>query len=462
MPSFFRTIWFRNSMLYALLFFTVASLAGMLTYRSVESGLKQSVLGAVTEDQKFLMSEFSAGGVKALKEAVNERLAETSGTERLYGLQETTLPSSVLGNIPAISSVPVYYGHIQLGTPSIGTIGSAVHVIGITEKFPGGQLFVGRNVSALDLTLEVLRRSFALASVLFFAAALVLGSFLGMHSERRIGSMASGMRRIVNSGMKERLAAKGSSNEYDRLARDINVMLNQLQDLMEGLRHVTTNIAHDLRTPLFRLRQDLENLQLAGEQVNNNQVAALSNCMAEVDRMNETFGALLRIAEIEDGSRRQAFREVELSDLVVELEELYIESAASAGLTLTCDFEYGVRIWGDRELLLQLAANLIENAIRHASTGGTIGLALVTHGKQAILSVSDAGPGIPATEYEKVFRRLYKRDTSRNSAGHGLGLSLVAAIADLHHASIRLSDNLPGLKVEVAFPLFPHSVINEA
>jgi signal transduction histidine kinase len=454
MPSVLKAVWFRNAVLYALLFVGVAGLAGFLTYRSVAQELRAAVLEAVSKDQDAMMAEYKTGGLPALKEAVAERLTETSGAERLYSLETADGKAASSGNIGSMPAPLVFDGFVQPITTTPATSNMVIHAVGSSVEFAGGKLFVGRNVSTLDLTLNVLRGSFVAASALLFFAALALGTLLGLHSERRIAAMAADMRRVVKSGMSERLNDYGSSNEYDRLTSDINRMLDQLQRLMDGIRHVTTNIAHDLRTPLFRLRQNLEQLHQVRE-LDTDGSAALANCSSEIDRMNETFAALLRIAEVEDGSRRQAFTKIDLSELIIELEELYAESAAAAGLQLVCDFEYGVRTWGDRELLFQMGANLVENAMHYGLEGGKIGLRLVTNGRRATIIVSDAGPGIPASEHDKVFRRLYKIEKSRNTKGHGLGLSLVAAIADLHFAEIKLADNSPGLKVEISLPAFP-------
>lgn len=455
MPSFLRAVWFRNATLYAVLFLAVASLAGVLAYRNVESGLQHAVIDAVAVDQGAMMAEFEVGGLPALTEAVTERLAETSGVERFYALETSRTPA-LSGNIAFMPASSVFEGSVMPTAQNGGTTALPIHAIGSTVEFAGGRLFVGRNVTALDTTLGILRESFVLASALLFLAALALGVALGLHSERRIRAMAVDMRRVVESGMKDRMTSSRRSDEYERLADDINIMLDRLHGLMEGIRHVTTNIAHDLRTPLSRLRQNLEGLQSASA-FGGRRNAALAKCVSEVDSVNNTFEALLRIAEIEDGSRRKAFRATDLSILAVELEELYADFAGSAGLKLTGDFEYGVRVWGDRDLLLQMGANLIENAIRHASAGGVIRIELKTSGRQAIVSVSDAGPGIPPAEHDKVFRRLYKGEASRGGAGQGLGLSLVAAIADLHFAKVKLLDNNPGLWVEIVLPLYSGS-----
>lgn len=446
MPDFFCSLWFRNAMIYTLLFLVVAALAGVLTYRSVEVDLHRSVLAAVATDQSNMMTEFAAGGLPALKEAVQERLSETSGAERFYVLQSQSM-SVLLGNMVEFPSTATFDGTTDVK-------GKPVHILGTAVTFSGGSLFVGRSVASLDATLATLKESFILASIGLFFVALGLGTLLGLHSEWRIRSMAREMRSVIDSGMKSRLTTSTQKNEYDRLSSDINIMLERLSHLVEGIRHVSTNIAHDLRAPLFRLRQKLETLVTKNSSGDCLESKSIVGSLGEVDAMNQTCEALLRIAEIEDGSKRQAFMRVDLSALMIEIEDLYSSMTEAEGGKLICDFEYGVRVWGDRDLLLQMIANLVENALRHGATGGVVTLGLRTIDQQALLSVSDAGPGIPPSEHEKVFRRLYRGDSSRSTSGQGLGLSLVAAVVELHQADIKLLDNHPGLKVEVKMPVY--------
>lgn len=219
---------------------------------------------------------------------------------------------------------------------------------------------------------------------------------------------------------------------------------------MSSLKQVSTDIAHDLRTPLARLRQRLESVRRHPREVSEYE-DAIDCAMQDTDAIIETFNALLRISQIEAGARKARFAPVDLSALLERLLDVYAEVAAEEGHRIETEIETGVEIVGDGELLTQMVANLIENAINHCPSPAQIVISLKADERSAVLRISDDGPGIPAKERQKVFRRLYRLDRSRTSPGSGLGLSMVAAIAELHGAHIEALDNEPGLNMQVTF-----------
>ncbi len=221
---------------------------------------------------------------------------------------------------------------------------------------------------------------------------------------------------------------------------------------MEGLKQVSNDIAHDLRTPLSRLKQRLEAVQQEETASREDYEAAVSDALEQANTALATFSALLRIAQIESGSRRANFAELDLSALLDQLAMTYAPVAEDLDRSLAARIEPGIGLRGDRELLTQLFVNLIENALRHTPAGTRIELALARDGTDLLAEVSDDGPGIPAAEREKVFRRFYRLETSRSTPGSGLGLSLVGAVAALHGIEITVGDNRPGLKVVLRFP----------
>jgi signal transduction histidine kinase len=235
----------------------------------------------------------------------------------------------------------------------------------------------------------------------------------------------------------------------DQLAVNLNAMLDRIQALMESLKRVSDDIAHDLRTPLSRLRHRLE---AARGRTGPEGDAVIEQSLAEVDAILETFSALLRISQIEAGARRAAFAEVSLERILSTLSEAYAPVAEDRGQRLKTVRTAVPPILGDRELLTQMVANLIENSIRHCPPGVEITVALALENGAPLLSIADTGPGIPARERENVLRRFYRLESSRTTPGSGLGLALVKAVADLHGASIELADNSPGLRVTVRFP----------
>jgi signal transduction histidine kinase len=240
-------------------------------------------------------------------------------------------------------------------------------------------------------------------------------------------------------------------DELDRLAINLNATFDRVERLMESLAQISSDVAHDLRTPLSRLRQTLELARRTATSVEEFR-AGTGAAINEADDILETFSALLRISQIESGSRKAGFSRVDLSTLFETIFETYVAVAEDAGHELISHIATGIDISGDRELLMQLGANLVENAIRHTPAGSRIEIDLHRSADGAVAVFSDRGPGIPEREYGKVFRRFYRLESSRTTPGSGLGLALVAAVADLHGARISLDDNHPGLRVTILFP----------
>ncbi|TIN14518.1 MAG: HAMP domain-containing histidine kinase, partial [Mesorhizobium sp.] len=241
--------------------------------------------------------------------------------------------------------------------------------------------------------------------------------------------------------------------DIDAVSIQVNAALDRLSGLVDGMREVSANIAHDLKTPLNRLQMILE--QAADKTASGETVSAeLADARSESRQINDTFDALLRIAQIEAGARRARFVDLDVGSVVDTIGEVYADVAEDDGKSLSTDLvpETKRYVHGDRDLLMQMLANLVENALRHCPPRTAIELSVTTQGDRVLVHVRDDGPGIPAGEREKVFQRLYRLDSSRTTPGSGLGLSLVKAVADLHGASITLEDNHPGLAVIVDFP----------
>ncbi|ODN70537.1 sensor histidine kinase [Methylobrevis pamukkalensis] len=267
----------------------------------------------------------------------------------------------------------------------------------------------------------------------------------------RIARIDATTRAIVAGDLSARVPGRGTDDELDRLTSGINDMLDRLQTLMVDLKRVTTDVAHDLRTPLARLRQKLESAREEATGVAD-YAAVTDEAVAEVDRLLGIFTALMRIAEIEARARRSAFAAVDLSTLAADMAEVYEPVAEETGHHLALRIEPHVGIVGDRALVQQILANLVENALRHTPAGTTVTVEVTTRGGRPVLGVADDGPGVPADmreEVQKPFRRL---ETARSTSGSGLGLALVKAVATLHEADLLLGDGAPGLRAEIVFP----------
>ncbi|MGN6467993.1 MAG: ATP-binding protein [Rhizobiaceae bacterium] len=321
----------------------------------------------------------------------------------------------------------------------------------LAGKVRNDRLIVGESFGEIDALEEIALGSFAWASGLVVMLALAGGTVIGLRARRRFRAVRETMNDIARGELAARIPLLGKGDDIDLLASEINDALQRLQMTLEGMRQVSTDIAHDLKTPLYRLRIELE--EARRKQERGLAVAAeLDAAVQEADQVNRTFDALLRIAQIESGARKTRFTTLDLNEVLRDVADLYRGAVEDAGFRLDISLPSGAcTISGDRELLTQMFANLIENAIRHCPPGTLIRIASTTESAARIVTVEDNGPGVPAAEHESVFRRLYRLERSRNTPGTGLGLSLVKSIADLHGASIALGDAGPGLKVTVRF-----------
>lgn len=289
-----------------------------------------------------------------------------------------------------------------------------------------------------------------LTTVLLAVGSAVL---LARRTQQKIDIFATTLAHVSHGDIGRRVPLTGSGDDLDRVAAQINTALSQLQKLIENVNQASSDIAHDLKKPIGRLRRRLE-LALGSADNVKDYRGRVEESLAELDAIVETFEALLRITQIEAGARRSRFCLVDLGDVLADVADVYEPVAEESGDHLECAVrgDANAQILGDRELLTQLFANLIENAIRHSPTGIRIGVDLLTQEQEHVAIVWDTGPGIPADERENVFRRLYRLERARTTPGSGLGLSLAAAIADLHGATVALEDNKPGLRVVVSFP----------
>jgi signal transduction histidine kinase len=281
--------------------------------------------------------------------------------------------------------------------------------------------------------------------------ALAGGAAMSAGLLRKIETVSQTSRDIVDGDLQRRVPVRDSGDEFDHLAVSLNTMLDRIQTLMEGLRQVTTDIAHDLRTPLTRLRQRLELAQRPGVDSDTLR-AVLDATRHDIDGILEIFSALLRIAQIESGARKAGFAHVNVSDVLRTVLEVYRPTLEEKGQQLRETIESDLGVRGDRELLMQLFANLLENAIRHSPVGAQVTLVAQRRAATVEVSVADDGPGIPEALRSKVLQRFFRLETSRTTPGSGLGLSLAAAVATLHDAKLELSDNGPGLRVTVSYP----------
>lgn len=316
---------------------------------------------------------------------------------------------------------------------------------------PGGlRLLVGRDVNEFMAVKELIERAINLGMAFTFMLAMIGGIMMSRSTARRVEIINQTSQKIMRGNLSLRIPDRGTNDDFDQLARNLNEMLDRIFQLMEGIKHVSDNIAHDLRTPLTRLRNKLENTLLKVE--NEDQRELVASAVAEADQLLATFNALLRIARLEMGGRTDNFKNFSISELLLDAAELYEAVAEDKQQTLKIQVQSGLEIYGDKDLLFQTVSNVIDNAIKYTPNGGEINVSLNGEGKTIELIIADSGIGIPEEERTKVFDRFYRVAKSRSQPGNGLGLSLVQAVVELHAGSVALGDNTPGLKVKLELP----------
>jgi len=401
-----------------------------------------------------LADEYRATDAATAAASIERRLRR--GGLPYYLLQDRN-GALIAGNIVPVEPILGYVElHVQLQAPDKGTGNRQTEdirdAIGYGALLTDGTFVLAAdNVGAWKNAQRAIGTAFVVAGGISILLAIVGGLLLSAGFLRRIEAVNRTADRIMAGSLEARIPISTNGDELDNLAANLNAMLDRIQSLMQNLQQVSNDVAHDLRTPLARLRQNLETAQVSATTVGEFRVS-IDAAIAETQSLLDTFSALLRIAQIESGSRRAGFSNVDMSELFELVATTFQPVAEEQGRRLLSVIAPDVAISGDRELLLQLVTNLVENAIRHTPAGSTIELELKRDGTDIVAVVADDGPGIPPEHRAKVFRRFYRLDASRTTPGNGLGLSLVAAVAELHGAQISLRDRAPGLLVELRFP----------
>lgn len=325
--------------------------------------------------------------------------------------------------------------------------------LAIWKPLSKGSLLVGSDNSEVKQMKSFLLRLLAYGLLATSVAIALCAIYFARQTQHRIDAFANPLARVSQGHISARVPISGLQDDIDQVASQVNGMLGNLQKLIENVNQSSSDIAHDLKKPLGRLRQRLDDARRKAKSPAEFQ-SAVDAALLDIDSITETFDALLRITQIEAGARKDKFVAVDLRVLLADVHDVYDIVAEDAGdrLRFASEVTHPAIVRGDPELLVQLFANLVENAIRHCPSGTDIGLRLCTSPGGYRVEVTDTGPGIPPSERENVFRRLYRLERARSTDGSGLGLSLVAAIVDLHGAKITLADSTPGLRVEVRFP----------
>jgi signal transduction histidine kinase len=312
----------------------------------------------------------------------------------------------------------------------------------------GGTLVIARSDYEFTWIAHIVERTLAVGLIPALCLSLAVGVFLSLRAQRRIEEVNSKIQRVVAGELRERLPARGTDDPFDKLAALVNGMLGEIEILVRRLAGVGDDIAHDLRTPLTRVRVSLERARQKAGNLDELR-KSVDQALVGLDQSLAIITALLRISEIEHNRRMDGFRDVALGEIVREVGDLYEPIAEDKNVDFAVRAEANTTVHGDRDLLFEAIANLVDNAVKFTPQGGRVELSLLRNGNEAVVRVCDTGPGIPADESELVTRRFYRSDKSRRDPGLGLGLSLVSAIAKLHGFSLKISAG-PGCVAELA------------
>ena len=444
-----RSASLRFALLFGVVFAASALALVLFLWLSTAGLLDRQVEAAINADAQGLVERWSEGGIPSLLLTIQDRLAENVDDDAIYEVSDP-LGATVAGNLgrwpERVISPGVFY---ELPVSRAGTRSTAD-----VRRYdlPGGfSLLVGRDVRG-RLELRQLLTSTLLSSMLVVALLGIAGALLIRNLFRRMVAEVSATAEAIAGGdLTPRVRRSGRGDEFDRMAESINTMLERIARLMDGVRQVSNAIAHDLRTPITRARARLEDAALHARSEGELR-AGVERAVSDLDGVTAVFHALMRIAEIEVGARRSAFAEVDLGPLLADLADLYGAVAEEHGLALVLDVPDTLTILGDRDLLQQAVANLLDNAIKFSPEGGRITLFAGRTDRSIRLSVADRGPGIPEADRPRAAARFFRGETARNTPGSGLGLALVQAVAVLHDGTLLLEDAHPGLRVSITLP----------
>lgn len=450
-----RTSTFRLAALYLVVFvLSVGALLGYV-YWNTAVLLERQTDETIRAEVQALADQYRLRGLSGIIDTIQRRSGEES--DSVYLLTDAA-GQRIAGNLTKRPPLPQEDANwiefpldVEKGAARERHIARAFH----TDLAGGFDLVVGRDVEALRQFASIIRRTIlyalAIALVLGFGGGLLMSrNFL-----RRIDAITEASRTIMAGNMSGRMPVQGSNDELDRLALALNEMLEQIEALMAGMKEVSSNVAHDLKTPLTRIKARVEAALRSGSEADYR--SALESTVDDSDRLLDTFNALLSIARAEAGQSRSGLAVTDAGTIIADVVELYEPMAEEEGGRLSSRAEAGLTVMGDRQLLAQALTNLIDNALKYgAKPGGTpqIDVTGVIEGDKVVITVRDQGVGIPPEDRARVTERFVRLDSSRSKPGNGLGLSLVSGVMKLHKGVLLLEDNRPGLAAKLVLPLY--------
>ncbi|MGY2982929.1 ATP-binding protein [Bradyrhizobium sp. USDA 4508] len=442
---------FRLALIAIGVFGLIVSAIFAYVYWSTLSYVRDRSDRAIMTEQASLDDAYARSGRDGLTALIAQRVADRGFADHVYLLvgPGSTVLAGNLRQWPA-GAAEKGWAEFRASLPQLSSGPSLLR--GVTETLSNGdRLLVGHDISDLDGFMAQIRAAGIAVVVLIIGLAAAASIGVTRRTVGRIESINATSRAIMLSGLDQRIPLRGSHDEWDRVAENLNLMLDRIQTLMGDVKQVSENIAHDLRTPLTRMRGRLEKAYHAPRS-GEGDAALIGDTIADLDAVLGMFASITRISEIETRARKGAFRTVNLVEIAAEVVELYDAAAEEVTTRLDLAGDRAVLVTGDRDLLFDAIANLVDNAIKHGRAGGRVTVTCDNDERGAVISIADDGPGIPAEQHDRVFKRFYRLEQSRYTPGNGLGLSLVAAVASLHGARIELRDNAPGLLCRLVFP----------
>lgn len=453
----FRTSAFRLAVIYATLFSALSAATLGFIYWSTRDAIDNQVDARLRIETDYLINLYNSAALPELLEAIQRRnQIDTYGRFYYLANNETASSSedSTDENMPIrMRSVRSYttrnMGDVAELPPGSPRAFNPVRVAE-TQLKNGLKLTIGHEISDEKALLD---HTFALvvgATLLTLFFSLIGGVWIGMRMLRRIDSVNRTATEIMSGDLSQRLSVTARDDEIDEIATKLNQMLNRIEDLMKSMQQVTNNVAHDLRSPLTRLRNRLE-VTLLEKRDPDSYRQEMEGAIGDADSLIQTFNAMLSIARLEAGIDGAQWAETPIGDLMEELSELYSAVAEESGMGFEANIVDNPLYYCNRHLIGQAVTNLLDNAIKYTPIPGNVKIELHGNDDEFEIIVSDSGPGIPAEERERVFERFVRLENERNSAGNGLGLSLVQAVVRIHRAKLKLEDNNPGLVVKLCF-----------
>lgn len=456
-----RTTAFRLTLVYLSIFALFA--AALLGYFALNTRrmINDQIVRTLDSEIADLTRQFDIGGLRGLLVAVETRAGHPGSN--LY-LVTTRTGDGLVGNVGSLEPgviertglMETAYRRIE--EPEIAEHRALVRVLGLSGGF---RLLVGRDLEERERLFSIVAIAGRWSVAIVIVLGIIGGIFVSRRVLRRIDAMSDKAQTIMTGDLTGRLPIAGSGDELDRLSANLNAMLERIETLMRGLKQVSDNVAHDLRTPLTRLRNRCE-AALRSAKGESDYREAIEATIEESDALIRVFDALLMIARAESGEPRGGMETFDAAEIARDLGELYEPVAEEKGLVLHVDAACTAPVKGNRELIGQALANLLDNAIKYAGTaadraGGSstepdVAVTAETEADRVILSVADRGPGIPAADRARAIERFVRLEQSRTQPGSGLGLSLASAVAQLHGGELRLEDNAPGLRASLVLP----------